>query len=95
MFGVHRFYVGKTGTGIVWLLTFGCFIGYLVDFILIATGLFYDADGKQVLVWTRSCDAEEGSPLYGLTGPVRPGGGAIRRSPDSGASWAPFPGDRR
>ncbi len=59
MFGVHRFYVGKTGTGIVWLLTFGCFfIGYLVDFILIATGNFYDKDGKQVLVWTRTCDAE-------------------------------------
>ena len=33
-FGVHRFYLGKTGTGILYLLTFGCLgVGQVVDII--------------------------------------------------------------
>ena len=51
-FGVHRFYVGKVGTGILWLLTGGLFgIGYIVDIILIATGSFRDIDGRRVVFW--------------------------------------------
>ena len=45
-FGVHRFMAGKIGTGIIWLLTAGCFgIGYIVDIINVATGKFTKKDG--------------------------------------------------
>lgn len=47
--GVHRFYVGKVGTGILWLLTFGLFgIGSVVDFIVILCGGFKDKSGAPV-----------------------------------------------
>lgn len=50
--GVHRFYAGKIGTGILWLLTLGIFgIGTLVDFIMIICGKFTDKDGNLIQNW--------------------------------------------
>jgi len=49
VFGVHRFYVGKVGTGILQLLTLGGLgIWALVDFIMIVVGSFTDKQGKFV-----------------------------------------------
>lgn len=42
-FGIHRFYVGKIGTGILMLLTLGGLgIWALIDFIMIVCGSFKD-----------------------------------------------------
>lgn len=47
--GVHRFYVGKIGTGILQVLTLGgCGIWTLIDIIMIATGNFKDKDGYEI-----------------------------------------------
>ena len=47
--GAHRFYVGKTGTGILMLLTFGGLgIWLLIDLILIVTGQFTNKDGEKI-----------------------------------------------
>ena len=48
--GVHRFYVGKIGTGILQLFTLGGFgIWTLIDFILIACKKFTDVNGDLIL----------------------------------------------
>ena len=58
--GIHRFYVGKIGTGILWLLTGGCLgIGALVDIIMIATENFADDTNRLIVQDSRK------NPNYG------------------------------
>ena len=46
VFGVHRFYVGKVGTGILQLITLGGLgIWAFIDLIMIIVGAFKDKQG--------------------------------------------------
>ena len=49
--GVHRFYVGKTGTGILFALTAGGFGWFIIDGFLILFGGFRDKDFRPLVKW--------------------------------------------
>lgn len=50
--GIHRFYVGKVGTGILQILTLGGLgIWTLIDFVLILLGSFRDSNGRALQNW--------------------------------------------
>lgn len=47
--GLHKFYVGKTGAGILYLFTVGLFgIGWVIDFFVILCGGFTDKWGRKL-----------------------------------------------
>jgi len=59
MLGIHRFYVGKVGSGIAQLILSLTVVGMLVtsiwvlvDWITILSGTFRDADGLKIIKWT-------------------------------------------
>ncbi|MEP6989542.1 MAG: TM2 domain-containing protein [bacterium] len=53
IFGAHRFYVGRTSTAVVQLLTLGGLgIWAMIDLILIIAGAFKDGDGNRIIEWT-------------------------------------------
>lgn len=50
--GVHRFYLGKIGTGILMIITLGGLgIWALVDFIMAVAGAMKDKDGRPIKNW--------------------------------------------
>ena len=62
--GVHRFYVGKAGTGILMVMTLGGLgIWATIDLIMILAGAFTDDSGRPLRIWmaeeaTRAAPAE-------------------------------------
>ena len=53
MFGGHRYYVGKVGTGLLMFCTLGGMgIWWLYDMITVCAGSFRDAEGKRVVSWS-------------------------------------------
>jgi RNA polymerase subunit RPABC4/transcription elongation factor Spt4 len=47
VFGAHRFYTGKIGTGILMILTAGgCGIWVIIDLVMIITDKFTDTNGN-------------------------------------------------
>lgn len=51
-FGIHRFYAGKVGTGLLWLFTLGFLgIGAFIDWIIILCGGFKDKKGNVIKKW--------------------------------------------
>lgn len=60
VFGAHRFYVGKIGTGLLQVCTFGGLgLWYLYDLITIASGEFRDSNDRRVSLW----DPEDSNAL--------------------------------
>jgi len=65
--GGHRFFVGKTGTGILQALTLGGLgLWWLADLIVIGTGEFTDITGRRVVRWHTGED-----PALGARGDPR------------------------
>jgi uncharacterized RDD family membrane protein YckC/TM2 domain-containing membrane protein YozV len=64
IFGAHRFYVGKIGTGILQLLTLGG-VGFwwAIDLIIILCGGFTDKEGNRISQWVDEAAEQPGESV--------------------------------
>jgi TM2 domain-containing membrane protein YozV len=61
--GLQRFYVGKIGTGILWLFTGGLLgVGQLIDIIMIAAGHFRDRNNLPLVIWYDRDELQPAAP---------------------------------
>ena len=78
--GVHRFYVGKVGTGLLYMFSAGAlYIGWIVDIISIAKGTFRDSNGL-LLVKENQYGNQYGQNGY-------PGGGVYSQAEYAGRGY--------
>jgi TM2 domain-containing membrane protein YozV len=83
--GLHRLYVGKIGTGLLWLFTHGLFgIGQIYDFVMIVTGQFKDAAGLPVVNWDQPSPLAAGWQASAVVTEASPPPTPMQPSPQSG-----------
>jgi len=62
VFGLHRFYTGRTASGVWMCLTLGGLgIWYLYDVVVLAAGDFRDGEGRRVTRWDVADSAAPGA----------------------------------